>query len=362
MSQPPQRGPVSASERIASLDTIRGVAILGILPMNALAFGLSKAGYVNVSADGIGQPFDSVLGVLTMVFIDQKMMALFSLLFGVGVVIFAERAAAKGRRVVWLSLWRFALLAAVGLVHATIWFGDILVIYAVCAPVVLLLRRLPAGVLAGANMTGARLKSTVLTGVDLSTATLAKVSSGGVWDPPSALPQGWSMNNGFLVNPVADLSGARLVNIQLRGADLRSWTLTGALFRGSDLSGADMRGMALNTTGYVDTDLSGAKMAGADLSWNNRSGFSGVSSFRNADLRGTDLSGVDLSYVRINDSNLTDADLSKANLTEGYLNNVNLRRATFEGATVKDIRVVGKTTWASTTCPDGTVTDTGCTF
>ncbi len=136
-----------STDRITSLDTIRGVAILGILPMNALTFGLDPAAYFNVSADGIGQPFDWVVGVLTMVLIDQKMMALFSLLFGVGVVIFAERATAKGRRVVSLSLWRFALLLAVGLIHAAVWFGDILVLYSLCAPFVLLLRRLPAPLL-----------------------------------------------------------------------------------------------------------------------------------------------------------------------------------------------------------------------
>src|SRR6056297_1229638 len=122
----PAPGPTTSAERITSLDLIRGVAILGILPMNALVFGLADTAYFNVSADGVSQPLDWVIGILTMVFVDQKMMALFSLLFGVGVIIFAERAAAKSRRVVWLSLWRFALLFAVGMAHAALWFGDIL--------------------------------------------------------------------------------------------------------------------------------------------------------------------------------------------------------------------------------------------
>ena len=136
-------GPVSAGERITSLDAIRGVAILGILPMNALAFGLEPAAYFNVSADGIRQPFDWVVGVATMIFINQKMMALFSLLFGVGVVVFADRAKAKGRRVVWLSLWRFTLLLGVGFAHYWLWEGDILMLYALCAPIVLLVRKAP---------------------------------------------------------------------------------------------------------------------------------------------------------------------------------------------------------------------------
>ena len=144
MSTPQSRGPTSEAERIASLDTIRGVAVLGILLMNSLAFGaLADAAYSNVSAGGIGQPLDWAIGIFMMVFVDQKMMALFSLLFGVGVVIFAERAAAKGRRVVWLSLWRFALLGVLGFAHMWLWYGDILLTYALCAPIVLLLRRLP---------------------------------------------------------------------------------------------------------------------------------------------------------------------------------------------------------------------------
>ncbi len=128
------------------------MATLGILPMNALSFGLAAAAYSNVSADGIDQPFDWVVGVLTMVFIDQKMMALFSLLFGVGVVVFADRANAKGRRVVWLSLWRFALLLLIGIAHGELWEGDILFLYAVCAPIVLLVRKLPAKPLIGVGI------------------------------------------------------------------------------------------------------------------------------------------------------------------------------------------------------------------
>lgn len=143
--------PVSATQRISSLDTVRGVAVLGILPMNALSFGLEPAAYFNVSADGIRQPFDWVVGVASMIFVNQKMMALFSLLFGVGVVVFADRARAKGRRVVWLSLWRFVLLLVVGLAHTALWEGDVLVLYALCAPIVLLVRKLPPGLLIGSG-------------------------------------------------------------------------------------------------------------------------------------------------------------------------------------------------------------------
>lgn len=119
--------------------------------MNAVSFGLDDAAYSNLEQGGNSTLLDTAIGVLGRIFVDQKMMALFSLLFGVGIVIFADRAEAKGRRPVLLSLWRNLLLLVIGIVHTLFWDGDILTVYAVCAPVVLLLRKLPAAALIGAG-------------------------------------------------------------------------------------------------------------------------------------------------------------------------------------------------------------------
>ncbi|MEM7095384.1 MAG: DUF418 domain-containing protein [Actinomycetota bacterium] len=148
-------GPVTGSDRITNLDTVRGVATLGILVMNVVSFGLIDAGYFNVDAEGSETWYDRMVGLLGEVFVDQKTMALFSLLFGVGIVVFADRAAAKGRRPVWLSLWRNLLLLGIGLLHTLLWEGDILTVYAVCAPILLLARKWSARtlfVLGGAIM------------------------------------------------------------------------------------------------------------------------------------------------------------------------------------------------------------------
>ena len=204
-------GPIAQSERIASLDVIRGVAILGILVMNALSFGLDRAAYFNVSAGGVSQPIDWVIGITTMVFFDQKMMALFSLLFGVGAVIFVERASAKGRRPVWLSLWRFALLGVVGVIHTAFWDGDVLILYALCAPVVLLVRRLPALLLASVGV--------VLSLVGAITAPMFQAAAGGTpdglkgfwfagYDSFSPAAEGW-----FVVNGVSRALGLMLLGV-----------------------------------------------------------------------------------------------------------------------------------------------------
>ena len=206
-------GPIPQSERIASLDVIRGVAILGILVMNALSFGLDRAAYFNVSADGISQPLDWVIGIITMVFFDQKMMALFSILFGVGVVIFAERAASKGRRPVGLSLWRFTLLAVVGLIHTAFWDGDVLFLYALCAPVVLLVRRLPA-LLLGFVGVALALVGAVIAPFFQSAAGGTTEGLEGFWfagyDTSSAVAEGW-----FIINGASRALGLMLLGVAL---------------------------------------------------------------------------------------------------------------------------------------------------
>jgi len=132
---------VARTERITNLDTVRGFATLGILLMNAVSFGLIEAGYWNIDAAGTDNWLDWIVGVAGEVFVDQKMMGLFSLLFGVGIVVFADRAAIKGKHPVRLSLWRNALLLGIGLLHTLLWEGDVLVVYAVCAPVLLVMRK-----------------------------------------------------------------------------------------------------------------------------------------------------------------------------------------------------------------------------
>lgn len=135
------------TERSTALDAVRGVAVLGILIMNAVAFGLPPAAYTNLDAGGSRSFLDWIVGGAGEILADQKFMGLFSMLFGAGIVLFAERAAAKGRRSVLLSLWRNGLLLVIGIVHLSFWDGDVLFVYALCAPVVLALRRLPTKVL-----------------------------------------------------------------------------------------------------------------------------------------------------------------------------------------------------------------------
>ena len=132
--------PVVERNRISNLDAIRGVAVLGILPMNVLSFALVGAAYANISAPGTETVLDWAIAISAEVFVDQKFMALFSMLFGAGIVLFYERAQEKSEHPAWLSLWRNFLLLVIGLLHGFIWEGDILALYAILAPILILLR------------------------------------------------------------------------------------------------------------------------------------------------------------------------------------------------------------------------------
>ena len=120
-------------ERITNLDFIRGFALLGILVMNVIAFGLPLTATTNPSTYGIENILDWSVLVISSVFFEYKMMGLFSMLFGVGIMIFLDNARKKTFKPKTLAIWRNFLLLCFGLLHYSIWIGDVLAPYAVCA-------------------------------------------------------------------------------------------------------------------------------------------------------------------------------------------------------------------------------------
>jgi len=134
--------PVRPTERVASLDVLRGFALLGILPVNIQSMAMIQAAYLNPTAYGDLTGTNLAVWLLTHLLADQKFMTLFSVLFGAGVLLVAERAAASGRPVFRLHLRRMFWLLVIGLMHAyLLWSGDILVGYAICGLLAFFLRR-----------------------------------------------------------------------------------------------------------------------------------------------------------------------------------------------------------------------------
>ena len=112
--------------------------------MNIVSYAFRGPSYFDISLPENQTSLDWWVGVLGEIFADQKFMALFSLLFGASVLLFLERAELKTDRPVKLSLFRNFLLLLIGLIHVSIWEGDILTVYALCAPLLLALRGFPS--------------------------------------------------------------------------------------------------------------------------------------------------------------------------------------------------------------------------
>ena len=179
MAASPTAGPVEETGRITNLDALRGVAVFGILLMNAVSYGLEPAAYFNISLAN-DTPLDWIIGVFGEVFVDQRFMGVFSLLFGAGIVLFADRADARGNRGGWLSLWRNLLLLGIGALHMWLWEGDILVAYAIASPFLLLARRLPNRALAALG-TALVLLSALVSGLAQSMVDANGAQLGELW-------------------------------------------------------------------------------------------------------------------------------------------------------------------------------------
>ena len=125
--------PTAPSQRIESIDVLRGWVVLGILTINILFFGLPYAVGENPTL------FESYAGVDVFAFIFSQVVfegaqrTIFSMLFGAGVLLFIERLAADERnaRIGRLYYRRMIGLMVFGLIdmYLLLWFGDIIFLY-----------------------------------------------------------------------------------------------------------------------------------------------------------------------------------------------------------------------------------------
>lgn len=130
-------GPIAPSDRIAAIDSARGIALFGVMAINvATVFRVSIFERL-LPVGGDGTPLDRALYWILMVGIDQKAFALFSLLFGIGLAIQHDHLSANSCRMA-LLVRRLAFLMLVGAAHLVlIWNGDILFEYAIAGFIVL---------------------------------------------------------------------------------------------------------------------------------------------------------------------------------------------------------------------------------
>ena len=135
-------GPVTGAERFVSLDMLRGVAVLGILVMNIYAFAMPMAAYSDPFKMGGTELHNLGTWFFSHFLFDQKFMAIFSMMFGAGAVIMADRAERRGARPARNYYRRQFWLLVIGALHAYfLWVGDILFGYAALGMIAYLFRR-----------------------------------------------------------------------------------------------------------------------------------------------------------------------------------------------------------------------------
>ena len=173
--------PVAVGARIQTLDVLRGVAVLGILAVNAAAFALPMDAAMAPEQSPFPLVGASAMAQWTVeVFFHQKFVTLFSMLFGASIfLVGGERGdEARGRvlrrRLMWLALF--------GVIHgAAFWYGDILLLYAWSGLFVMLMRSMSA-------------RSLILFGA-AATLALATMQAAAMWltvNGPAALAEAMS--------------------------------------------------------------------------------------------------------------------------------------------------------------------------
>lgn len=125
--------PTKAESRVASLDILRGVAVLGILVTTIQSYSMPAAATVNPTAFENLEGVNFYVWLVGHVFGNEKFLAIFSMLFGAGIVLISQKARKERLRSADLQYRRFFWLLIIGLFHAyLLWYADILVAFAIC--------------------------------------------------------------------------------------------------------------------------------------------------------------------------------------------------------------------------------------
>lgn len=141
--------PVTDKERIVSMDIVRGIALIGIVFVNAPDYYLSLIwSYIRQDIKFPSHSFDPYLRLFYDLFIQHKFYCIFSFLFGLGFYIFMSRAQVRKARVYFLFSRRIFAMLLIGVLHFICWTGSILPFYAILGfPLMLFYKRKPRTIL-----------------------------------------------------------------------------------------------------------------------------------------------------------------------------------------------------------------------
>jgi uncharacterized protein len=243
--------------RIASLDVVRGVAVMGILAMNIIAFAMPFQAYMNPRAYGMEGSADLVSWAVSFVFVDGKMRGLFSFLFGASTLLVIERARAAGLSPARIHYARILWLLVFGLIHFYfVWFGDILTAYALVGLLLYLFRDLMVRALVIWGLVLVAVQCLLFGSLGASALYLSQAAA-----QPGAAPdiiEGWrSMQEGFaplsgpeLAHKVALFQGPYSGLLHQRLVEHGLEPIFGILFFGWETLGYMLLGMAALKSGF----------------------------------------------------------------------------------------------------------------
>lgn len=137
--------PGPARQRIAAIDLLRGIAMLGILLMNIQSFAMPVTAYSYPWSWGDMTGINAITHYVTHVIASGKFISIFSMLFGAGILLQLSRFE-DPRDATRIHFRRMLGLLAFGLIHAyALWYGDILFSYALLGMLVFVFRNRTIG-------------------------------------------------------------------------------------------------------------------------------------------------------------------------------------------------------------------------
>lgn len=248
----------ASTDRLPAMDIARGFAVMGILAMNIIAFAMPVAAYFNPLAWGGTSLADISAWALSFILVDGKMRGLFSLLFGASMLLAMDKAEMAGRNGRMAHITRSFWLAIIGLIHyLLLWWGDILMLYALVSLIALTCTgRQPIALVKLAFLAFA-VHFVVLIGIMLSiyatqSAALAPDAT------PTAIQAMADMltrighpGTSDIAREITLYRGPFAPMVIDRAADLPGWILAGFQFMALDTLGFMLLGMAMLKAGFM---------------------------------------------------------------------------------------------------------------
>lgn len=141
-----QATPAEGAQRLELLDALRSFALAGVLLVNLR--DLSLFGFLpeEARADLPTAGWDHFLAIVIAAFVEKKALTIFTLLFGIGFAMQAERAV-ESEQGMQYYIRRLLILLTIGILHGLFWSGDILRFYALMGLLLVPMRRMNSGTL-----------------------------------------------------------------------------------------------------------------------------------------------------------------------------------------------------------------------